>query len=513
MTNNKKLVSILIFVLLCLTACTPHEESMSMKKEEKTDKSATFLFNFTPATLDPHTDDDYTAVRAGVGETLVKISDDLKVKPWLAEKWETKDNGLTWTFAIRKNITFQNGKALDASAVKPSLQRVINQSYAMRNALKIKEMKANGHTLTITLKEPIPKFPSELVHPNTAIIDVDASNIAKKPIGTGPFRVLSFDQGNQVKLGRYEHYWNGKVKLKKAIFAFNEDANARVAALQSGTADIIYRPPLESLSTLQTDPSFKVSGVPSVRTHLLLYNQINDPLKDENVRKTIDALLNRKEIVSSIMNNQAAAARGPFLPQFPFADSTANDQRGIASARKYLEKAGYQIKNGKAIRSGKPLSLSLVTYSSLPELPLIAQLIQSNAKELGININIHLVEDSDEYLMAKDDWDLALYSLITAPRGDASYYLSTNYLPGGGLNASRINDDKLSKMIHQLNSTVDDAKRDQLAKQATALINRKMLTSSIVHPNIVVAYNQKVKNWTTNPSEYYMLTQHLDVTP
>lgn len=329
----------------------------------------------------------------------------------------------------------------------------------MKNALNIKEMKANGHALTITLKEPMPKFPSELVHPNTAIIDVDVSNIAKKPIGTGPFHVLTFDQGNQVKLERYEHYWNGKVKLKNAIFAFNEDANARVAGLQSGTAGIIYRPPLESLSTLQENSSFKVSGVPSVRTHLLLYNQTNDALKDETVRKAIDTLLNRKEIVSSIMNNQAAAARGPFLPQFPFADNTASETKGIAYAKKYLEKAGYQLKNGK------PLSLSLVTYSSLPELPLIAQLIQSNAKELGINIKIHLVEDSDEYVMAKDDWDLALYSLITAPRGDASYYLSTNYLPGGGLNASRINDDTLTKMIEQLNSTVDDAKRDQLAKQ------------------------------------------------
>jgi peptide/nickel transport system substrate-binding protein len=513
MINNKKLVSILLLVLLCLTACEPYEESMSIRERKKTDKSVTFLFNFTPATLDPHTDDDYTAVRAGVGETLVKISDNLKIKPWLAEKWETKDNGLTWTFTIRKNITFQNGSELDANAVKSSLQRAIDQSYAMRNALKIKEIKANGYMLTITLKEPIPKFPSELVHPNTAIIDVGASNIAKKPIGTGPFHVLSFDQGNQVKLERYENYWNGKVKLKNAAFAFNEDANARVAALQSGTADIIYRPPLESLGTLQANSSFKVNGVPSVRTHLLLYNQTNDALKDKNVRKAIDSLLNRKETVSSIMNNQAAAAQGPFLPEFPFADNTASEQRGMVSAEKYLEKAGYQLKNGKAIKNGKPLSLSLVTYSSLPELPLVAQLIQSSAKELGINIKINLVEDSDEYLMAKDDWDLAVYSLITAPRGDASYYLSTNYLPGGGLNASRINDDKLTKMIQQLNLTVDDAKRDQLAKQATALINRKTLTSSIVHPNIVVAYNQNVKNWTTNPSEYYMLTQYLDVTP
>ncbi len=78
---------------------------------------------------------------------------------------------------IRKNITFQNGKALDANAVKSSLQRAIDQSYAMKNALKIKEMKADGHALTITLKEPMPKFPSELVHPNTAIIDVNAFSL------------------------------------------------------------------------------------------------------------------------------------------------------------------------------------------------------------------------------------------------------------------------------------------------------------------------------------------------
>ena len=86
MINNKKLVSMIFLVLLCLTACAPNEESISIKERKKTDKSVTFLFNFTSATLDPHTDDNYTAVRAGVGETLVKISNDLKIKPWLAEK-------------------------------------------------------------------------------------------------------------------------------------------------------------------------------------------------------------------------------------------------------------------------------------------------------------------------------------------------------------------------------------------------------------------------------------------
>jgi peptide/nickel transport system substrate-binding protein len=103
-------------------------------------------------------------------------------------------------------------------------------------------------------------------------------------------------------------------------------------------------------------------------------------------------------------------------------------------AKDHLEAAGYEIKDGKAMKDGKPLSLKLLTYSYRPELPLMAQLLQSNAEQLGITIEIQQVENIDEYLVKNSDWDVATYSLITSPRGDASYFLNSAYMPGGAIN-------------------------------------------------------------------------------
>ncbi|KJD51989.1 ABC transporter substrate-binding protein, partial [Bacillus amyloliquefaciens] len=161
---------------------------------------------------------------------------------------------------------------------------------------KIKEIKAAGQTLTITTKEPFPEFPSELVHPNTSIIDVSAANISQQPVGTGPFQVSSFEAGHKIELERYDDYWDGKPKLKHVTFSFNEDANARVMALQSKDADIIYRPSVEDIDQIQKDSSITVDSVPSLRVHQILYNTKKDHFADRHLRRAFDALLDRKEI-------------------------------------------------------------------------------------------------------------------------------------------------------------------------------------------------------------------------
>lgn len=164
----KRMIIPIIFLFI-LASCSAGGAG-SAKGEEK---KLTFLFNIPSQTLDPNLDVNYTAIRAGISETLVKISADLSIEPWIAKDWKSKD-GQTWVFTLKDNLTFQNGKKADAKAVKASLERTMRESKAMKNALKIKEIKAEGQTLTITTKEPFPEFPSELVHPNTSIIDVSA---------------------------------------------------------------------------------------------------------------------------------------------------------------------------------------------------------------------------------------------------------------------------------------------------------------------------------------------------
>ncbi|RDE27204.1 nickel ABC transporter substrate-binding protein [Parageobacillus thermoglucosidasius] len=495
----------ILLVILLLVGCS----QSSSEEGGKSGKELTVLFNFPTSTIDPHLDSNYTVVRAGVGETLVKISEELELEPWLAEKWESKD-GQNWTFQIREGVTFHNGKKVDARAVKESLERASKDNPAVKAALKIRKMEADGQRLTIQTEEVFPQFPSELVHPNTAIIDVAEKDFDKKPVGTGPFKVASFEPGVALNVERFEKYWDGKAKLDKATFAFNEDANARQMALRSGDADIVFRPPVENLEQLKAEKA-KIESVPGLRTHQLIFNMDSPYMKEENVCKAVDALMDRKEIVEHILNGHAVVAKGPFLADFPFAPSYEEKKSGIEAAEQYFTQAGFQIQNGKLAKDGKPVRFKVLTYSSRPELPLIAQILQAKAKELGIEMEIQQVENIDEYLAANDDWDFTTYSSLTAPRGDAAYFLNAAFMPDGALNYANINHPKLTAIIHQLNKTVEANERNKLAKEALKIIDKEMLRSFIVHPNIIVAYRDGVKNWVTSKSEYYILTKELDV--
>lgn len=505
-----KNILMISFLLVLLTGCTSNQETTEKKDQQSSEnKEITFLSNFPSETMDPHIN--WTALRAGVVETLVKINEELELEPWLAEEWSSDETGQTWNIKIRENIKFHNGEKLDGLAVKASLERNIQVSEAMKAALKIKSIEAIGQNLTIELEQPLPEFPSELVHPNTAIFDVSEENFNQKPVGTGPFKVVQFEPGTKLEVEQYENYWDGEVKLNRATFSFNDDANARTAALQSGEAEIVYRPSLESLEVLKSDKTLETSVVPSLRTHLLMYNTMNENLKDINVRKALDSLINRQEVVDSIMAGQATVAEGPFLAEFPFSPAYEKKHFGLDIAKKYLADAGYELEDGKAIKDGKPLKLRLFTYSFRPELPLIAQLLQSNAKQVGIEIEIQIVENIDEYLAEKNDWELATYSLNTAPRGDASYFLNSAYMMGGAINPGKIQDEALSTIIDELNRTVDKNKRNELATEAIKIIDSERLHSFIVHPNNFAAYKNTIKNWDLSKSEYYVLTKDTDV--
>ncbi|AXM90173.1 ABC transporter substrate-binding protein [Anoxybacillus ayderensis] len=496
---------ILILSAFLLVACS------SAKENNPNQKNLTLLFNFSADTIDPHIDRTYTALRSGVTETLIKINENLKLSPWLAESWESED-GRMWKIHIRKGVKFHNGKLVDAEAVKNSLQRAMDENPAIKAALKIKKMEAKEQILFIETEDIFPSFPSELVHPNTAIIDVNEKDIDKKPIGTGPFQISSFTSGVSLQVKRFEDYWDGKARLAQATFAFNEDANARYLAIKSGDADIIFRPPIESMEELKKDKNIRVQAVPSLRVHQLTMNMRSPFMSDIYMRKAIDSLLDRKEVVEHVLNGQGSVASGPFLSDFPFSFSYEKEiTTGINAARQYLEQGGYVFENGKLKKNGNYVQLKMLTYSARPELPIIAQLLQARAKELGIDISIQQVENIDEYLTNMSDWDIATYSNLTAPRGDSSYYLNATYMKQGALNYGGVTHKRLTQIIDELNKTMDEKKRNELTREALQIIHDEVLHSFVVYPHIVVAYKDYVKNLVIDKSEYYMITKDLDV--
>lgn len=485
-----------------LSGCSPATDSPK-------DRHLTFVYNFATLSLDPHRDSSYVPLRAGVTETLVRLDDDkLTVEPWLAKSW-TNESPTVWRIVLQEGIQFQNGEPLDASAVKGSLERSIRENAGVKNALNIKSITVDGADLLIETRTVYPEFISELVNPNTAIIDIDAKRIDTQPVGTGPFAVSNFSPGTKVDLTRFDGYWGERAKLESVDFLFNEDAGARTMALQSGQADVVYRPEVESVDQLK-NKGLTVEAVETFRVHQLTMNVSNGPMQSLPVRQAIDALVDRDELVDHVLQGYATVATGPFIQSFPFAPTYEKQTQRTAVS--YLKQAGYTLQDGQMQKNGQPLTLTLLTYSARPDLPLIAQVLQDDAKKIGVTIKIKQIDVPEEYMSSHRDWDLATYSNLTAPRGDAGYYLHATYHPQGGLNFSGVNDPSLTRQLDRLKQTVKPAERNKLAEQIAREVDAKQLNSFLLHPSTLVAYDKThVKGWKTEKSEYYMITNQLEV--
>ena len=116
----------------------------------------------------------WVVMRYGMGETLVKFDEKMNTSPWLAESWEISNDKLTWTFKIRDNVKFSNGKPLTAEAVKASLERSFAKNNRAETFFKYTEMKADGQKLMITTEKPVPTMPGFLADPLFLIVDVSS---------------------------------------------------------------------------------------------------------------------------------------------------------------------------------------------------------------------------------------------------------------------------------------------------------------------------------------------------
>jgi peptide/nickel transport system substrate-binding protein len=504
------IVGLFSCLMLAAPGCSSEKKSSSGTKE----KVLKFITVWPANTMDPHRCHFSFILNSGTMETLVGLDPKTtELYPWLAESWKS-DDGQHWEFKIRKGVKFHNGKELTAEAVKASLERSISLNPGVKASLKIATIEVAGDILNITTENPYPALPSELVHYNTVIMDVTAPD-NKPPIGTGAFMFANFDIAKGAELVKFPQYWNGIAKLDRVIMTFNDDANARMLALQSGDADIIYRPAIDTLQTLRKDDKVIVESVPGKRVYHLIYNYAGknqDLWGNEEFRKGMDALINRQDIVDKVMGKEAVVAYNPFPGNYPFSPEPKTHTYSLDKALQHFQAAGLTVQDGEVLRNGQPIKLRMATYIARPELPQIAQIVQATAKQVGIEMEIQVAENIDEYL-PQGNWDLVTYSLLTTTRGDGAFFLNAAFSPKGMQNHGRLNVPELISLLDTYNQTIDKAKRNERAKTIATMIEERAYNAYITSPYETAAYRKNVKGWVTpsNEFEFQMVTKDLDI--
>ena len=322
------------------------------------------------AALDPHFSKEggTQMISMQFYETLYTADDKMSLKPMLAESVRVIDP-LTYEFTLRKGVKFHDGSDFTAEDVVFSLERardIKGSAASFASSVKpIKEMIiVDPHTLRIVTKEPMPLLITEISriyivsHKAAAGATTEDFNSGKAAIGTGSYQLVKWSPGEQIVMKRFDDYWGEKPYFEDAIIKNISNDASRVAALLSGSVDIIDQVPPSDLELLKNDKNITLWPVSTARLIYLHMDQQRDespfitdndgnplktnPLKDKRVRQAISKLINRDALISRTLYGLGEPS-GQMVPEgvFGYNPDLKPDVYDPKGALELLAEAGY----------------------------------------------------------------------------------------------------------------------------------------------------------------------------
>jgi peptide/nickel transport system substrate-binding protein len=358
-------------------------------------------------------------------EPLIRLSDDYKLSPGLATKWEVSPDGLDLTLELRQGVKWHDGEPFTAEDVKFNFDEIVPlQTYGAILAKRIKSVEITGeNTVVVHLSEPygplletvaLQYMLPEHIYKGTDYVTNEAN---KKPIGTGPMKFGTYTPGEQVVLVKNPGYWGGKVRVDRAVFTVIPDPNSRAEALFAGEIDEAVLDPSQQ-SRVSSDPNTKLldHGM-FAQAVVIMMNSRSPQIADPAVRAAVFAALDRAAIAKTALSGVAQPATG-FLPETlgwavnPDVNFDKDFPHDLAAINKALDDAGFKRK-----ADGTRFTLKVRYITPLSAVAKTAQMAQSMLAQVGIGTK--LVGSSGAVFndkMYKDsDFDLAFLRTNLGP--------------------------------------------------------------------------------------------------
>jgi peptide/nickel transport system substrate-binding protein len=473
-----------------------------------------------PKSLDPAADTAVNDFRilVNIYDGLVRYApNSLDVVPDLASKWSVTDSGRIYTFQLRHGVTFQDGTPFNAQAVVYNFDRMLNAGAPGHNTGPfplakqyfgvVKKVTAvSPYSVRFQLTQPFAPFLSNLAYPTGLIVSPSAvakygTGFGHHPVGTGAFGFVEWQAGQKVVLGANEHYWAGVPPTNTLIFRPLPDDSARVAALQTGGADIIVDVPPQQAASLQKNPKFTVQEDAGPSVWFLILNTQSGPFKDLRMRQAANYAINKQSIATDVLQNTATVADGPIAKAFGSAyDATLKGYPyDPAKAKALVAAAGYP--NGVDVNFYVTES-----GSGMLDPTAMGQAMQAELAVVGIRAHIQTFE-WNTYLSKVNAGlagkaDMAEMAWMTNDPSTLPYLtLRTAAFPDkGGFNSCYYSNPKVDKLLDEAQITANPTKRDQLLKQMQQIVVSDAPWVFVASGKQIVATDAGVKGFHVHPS-------------
>jgi len=472
---RKYLLVGLLMSPICVSAVSAHAQEV------------TIALGSEPTTLDPQLREDggERAVNDNIYETLMARRPDGSLVPGLAAAPPKLVSPESWEVKLRDSMRFHNGEPFNADAVVFSVKRIINPEFNSEQVsffFTIKDAKKiDDHTVRIFTEGPDPILPSRLYWMKM-VPSGYANNpkFAEAPIGTGPYKFVRWNRGQDILLEVNTDYWAEKPQIKKITYRFVEEPGTRLAGLKAGEFDLVT-----NLLPEFTQEVPKATHVLGLEHPIIILNADAGPTKDVRVRQALNYAVDKKALAEGLYEGFAQVAQGQLLSPsfFGFNKDVGPYPYDAKKARSLLKEAGATETTVEIIgTSGRWLKDREVVEA-----------VAAYWDDVGIKSKVRIFE-FNEYLNRLFD---------RKTRADAIFVVSSNEL---------LDADKSFSAYYKaggIGSSNTDAELAGLIDKARTETNVET-RASLYHQAVKRAYDQAYFVWLLNIEDIYGMSKRLD---
>jgi len=513
--------AVAVLTALVLAACSGGGASSSppgsVGSAATSGGSATFAVDTPFVSFDPNVAaaaQDARVMRQ-IYDSLVALNADRQPVGWLAKSWKISNDGKTYTFTLRDDVTFQDGSKFDAAAVCFNLNRIVDPKSASIYAVSLVGpyqscQATNATTAVVKLKTAYAPFIYNLSSPFLGMVSPKSAKsmslaaFALHPVGSGPFKFSSYTPNDRIVLVKNPDYnWapstakhTGPAHLDKLTFQIIPDATVRIGSLRNGSVQAIGNVPENQAAVIKKDPTLTFyAQAQSGSPFQLNFNTSHPPLNDPAVRKAIREGMDVGSAVKALYFGVYQRAWGPLSPTTAGYDKSLENSFSYnpAAAKKALDDLGWKVgPNGIREKNGKQLTLTYVEGAPNREKRQdIAQFMKDDLKAIGVNVNVVLQQSAPlQTTLQKGDYDIAGLSLVSVDPNVLYSLYSPEFIPKpgrSGFDFTHVDDKQLSSEILKAQQESDPASRDQLYQQVQQQIVDQALSVGIYVPTYTVA--------------------------
>lgn len=464
----------------------------------------------SPTNLDPRVGtDSYSERIAGlIFDSLVRKDEHFNLGPWVAEKWETPDPQ-TYIFHLRKGIRFHDGRPLTSRDVKWTLDSLLNgtvvsiRAAAYRHVSKVEA--PDDATIVIHLSEPDSTLLWNLSDGAFGIVPYGSGKeLTTNPVGSGPFRFVSFDPDNRVVLERNDQYWAAPARVQRVRLNIVPDATTRALELRKGSADLAASNSLSAdmVNTLRRDRHLRVQQEPGTGLAYMAFNLRDPILKNLAARQAIAYAINRKAILNSLFGGYGRLADSVLPPQhWAYDGQVERYPYSPEKANALLDAAGFQ--RGK---DGVRFHLTMKTSTDETS-RLMATVLQQQLQQVGIAMDIRSFEFGTFYAdVSKGSFQLYSLRWVGGSNQDPDifhYAFASESFPPRGANRSHYYNPRVDKLIEQGRKTLDQAERKRIYAEVQEILAHDLPYIDLWYLDNVTVHTSRVRDLQVTPSGNY----------